>query len=154
MPGADAISLQHRSKLMEQIFSLDQLEETVRVFWSHYGHQRIFAFRGTMGAGKTTFVHSLAQYLGVKDAVSSPTFSIINEYLTDRGERIYHADLYRIKDWQEAEEIGLDELLHSGSVFFIEWPERIASLLPSDTVWTDISTVSSGQRMIKVSEAG
>jgi tRNA threonylcarbamoyladenosine biosynthesis protein TsaE len=154
LPGVDIISLQHRSKLMQQIFSLDQLNEAVRLFWHQYGHQRIFVFRGAMGAGKTTFIHALAQHLGVHDAVSSPTFSIINEYLTDSGDHIYHADLYRINDSQEAEDIGLDELLQSGAVFFIEWPERIASLLPSDTVWTDITTVSSGERMIKVSEAG
>lgn len=154
MPGADVISLQHRSKLMEQIFSLDQLNETVRVFWNHYGHRRIFAFYGAMGAGKTTFIHALAQYLGVKDAVSSPTFSIINEYLTDSDNCMYHADLYRIKGCQEAEDIGLDELLHSGAICLIEWPERIDSILPTKTVRIDISTLSSELRMIKVSEAG
>lgn len=139
---------------MEQIFSFDKLDEIVRHFWSRYGHHRIFAFRGEMGAGKTTFIHTLALYLGVKDAVSSPTFSIINEYLTNQGTCIYHADLYRIKNRQEAEDIGMDELLYSGAVCFIEWPEIIASALPPDTVWIDLTTISSDQRGVKVSEAG
>ena len=97
-------------------------------------NKRIFALRGQMGAGKTTFMQAIAKELNSTDIVTSPTFSIVNEYHTKNDERIYHFDFYRIKNLREAINIGLDEYLYSGSYCFIEWAENIEELLPQETV--------------------
>ncbi|MFP4469170.1 MAG: tRNA (adenosine(37)-N6)-threonylcarbamoyltransferase complex ATPase subunit type 1 TsaE [Bacteroidota bacterium] len=108
---------------------------------------RIFAFFGAMGAGKTTFIKQLAHKLEVKDNVSSPTFAIINEYLTASGERVYHFDFYRIKKPQEALDLGYEDYFYSGNFCLIEWPEIIEDLLPEETVRVRIETdEDSGRR--------
>lgn len=101
--------------------------------------KRIFAFFGEMGAGKTTFIKSICQYLGVKDTTSSPTFSLVNEYLDRDGKTIYHFDMYRIEDPMEAVRMGFEEYSDSGNYCFIEWPEKIHNLLPLDVVQVEIS---------------
>ena len=99
----------------------------------------VFAFRGQMGAGKTTFIKSLCAALGVEEVVTSPTFSIVNEYRADEtGELIYHFDFYRIKKLEEAYDMGCEDYFYSGAVCFIEWPELVEDLLPGNTVWVDI----------------
>ena len=95
-----------------------------------YPEQRIFAFDGSMGAGKTTFITVLCQRLGSVDLASSPTFSIINHYLTATGKSLYHFDFYRIKKIEEAYDIGYETYFFSGDYCFVEWPERISELLP------------------------
>jgi tRNA threonylcarbamoyladenosine biosynthesis protein TsaE len=99
-----------------------------------YPSSRIFAFYGSMGAGKTTLIKVLCHELGVVDIVQSPTFAIINEYLTPVGESIYHFDFYRIKKAEEAMDIGYEDYIYSGNYCFIEWPELIGELLPNDVV--------------------
>lgn len=94
---------------------------------------RVFAFYGEMGAGKTTFIRALCDVMGVKDVVNSPTFSIVNEYLTS-GSSVYHFDFYRIKSIQEAWDMGHEEYFYSGAYCFIEWPEKIENLLPEDSL--------------------
>ena len=94
-------------------------------------HHRIWCLYGDLGAGKTTFVQSFCTYLGITDTVHSPTFGLVHEYLTPQHQPIYHFDLYRIKDRQEALDIGIDEYLYSGAYCLIEWPQVIAPSLPT-----------------------
>jgi tRNA threonylcarbamoyladenosine biosynthesis protein TsaE len=93
---------------------------------------RIFAFEGNMGAGKTTFIKTLCDVLGVLDPTGSPTYSLVNEYKGQMGVTIYHFDFYRINNLEEVLAIGFEEYLESGAYCFIEWPEMVASLLPPD----------------------
>ncbi|MCX6280164.1 MAG: tRNA (adenosine(37)-N6)-threonylcarbamoyltransferase complex ATPase subunit type 1 TsaE [Bacteroidetes bacterium] len=104
-----------------------------------YPDVRIFALYGSMGAGKTTFIKAICQELGVADIVQSPTFSIINEYKTVYGESIFHFDFYRIKKTDEAFDIGYEDYFYSGRYCFLEWPELIESLLPTETIRVRIS---------------
>ena len=103
-----------------------------------YPDNRVFAFRGEMGAGKTTFIKALCRELGSTDSLSSPTFSIVNEYQSDSGDPIYHIDLYRVETLQEALDLGLTEYLDSGYYSFIEWPQVAEELMPNDTMLLDL----------------
>jgi tRNA threonylcarbamoyladenosine biosynthesis protein TsaE len=136
---------------MELRFSIDQLPAVVAKFWQTYGNRKVFALQGSMGAGKTTFVHALCDLLGVEDPVSSPTFSIINQYQTAADKPFYHVDLYRLKDIDEALSIGIEELIYSGQLCFIEWPGLIKDLLPDGTCWIDMTALSGNERLLKVS---
>ena len=100
---------------------------------------RIVLFYGHMGAGKTTFIRTLCNALEVEDDISSPTFSIVNEYQTKSGETLFHFDFYRIKSEMEAFDMGYEDYLYSGKICLIEWPEKIASLLPEDTIEVHIA---------------
>jgi tRNA threonylcarbamoyladenosine biosynthesis protein TsaE len=93
--------------------------------------KRIWLMNGGMGAGKTTLIKAMGELLGVRGVMSSPTFSIINEYVTQNGESIYHFDFYRLKNETEAMDIGIEEYLDSGNYCFLEWPDRISSLIPT-----------------------
>jgi tRNA threonylcarbamoyladenosine biosynthesis protein TsaE len=95
---------------------------------------RIFTFYGKMGAGKTTFIKSICDALNVKDISSSPSFGIINEYLTQNDQSVFHFDFYRIKSASEFFDLGCEEYLYSGDYCLIEWPEKIEELLPDDNV--------------------
>jgi tRNA threonylcarbamoyladenosine biosynthesis protein TsaE len=99
-----------------------------------YPKQRIFAFYGKMGAGKTTFIKVISSLLGAVDVVQSPSFAIINEYRTSKGESIFHFDFYRITKQEEVFDIGYEDYIYSGSYCFIEWPELVEELLPISTV--------------------
>ncbi|MEI6577306.1 MAG: tRNA (adenosine(37)-N6)-threonylcarbamoyltransferase complex ATPase subunit type 1 TsaE [Bacteroidota bacterium] len=114
--------------------NLNDLPSIARALLSAYPDRRIFAFYGGMGAGKTTFIKILCQELGAVDEASSPTFSIVNQYLTPEGSRLYHFDFYRIKKVEEAYDIGYENYFFSGDYCFIEWPEKITELLPEDSV--------------------
>jgi tRNA threonylcarbamoyladenosine biosynthesis protein TsaE len=106
---------------------------------SAHPSSRIFAFYGNMGVGKTTFIKVLCKYLCAADIVQSPSFSIINEYKTLRGESIFHFDFYRIRKIAEAYDIGYEDYFYSGAFCFIEWPELIEELLPEGTVKVSIT---------------
>ena len=109
----------------------------------------VFAFNGQMGAGKTTFIKALCEALGVSETVTSPTFSIVNEYRSDEtGELIYHFDFYRIKKLEEAYDMGCEDYFYSGAVCLIEWPELVEDLLPGNTVWVDIRVNDDESRTI------
>jgi len=110
-----------------------------------YKDSRVFIFEGDLGAGKTTLIKVLAQKLGVSSGLSSPSFGIINEYVSSNGNPIYHMDCYRLKDVSEAYDIGLEEILYDGHYCFIEWPDKIYNLLPDNFVWVRIR-VSDKQR--------
>lgn len=105
------------------------------------GDDTVYAFYGEMGAGKTTFISALARELGVEeDVANSPSFAIINEYRSSTtAELIYHFDLYRLESLDEALEIGVEDYFDSGALCLLEWPERIADILPDDTVRVDIT---------------
>jgi tRNA threonylcarbamoyladenosine biosynthesis protein TsaE len=127
-------------------FGLDELEKVAEKIIATYPDDRIFYFKGELGAGKTTLIKSLCNKLGVREGLSSPTFSIINEYETADNKIIYHADLYRLKNIDEAKAIGLDEYLDSGNYCFIEWPELIESYFEGVSI--EISKVNEMSRKL------
>ncbi len=109
----------------------------------------IFGFYGNLGSGKTTLIKSICKILGVQDSMNSPSFSLINEYFSDIHGEIYHFDFYRIKNLEEALDLGIEEYFYSGSYCFIEWPELIENYLPEDHV--KISIIDSGNNKRKIS---
>ena len=109
---------------------------------------KVFAFNGKMGAGKTTLIKSFCEALNVIDDVNSPTFSIVNEYFTDKEESIFHFDFYRIKKVEEVFDIGYEEYIYSDNYCFLEWPELIKDLLPLEYVQIDIDESDNGDRII------
>ncbi|MGM9870863.1 MAG: tRNA (adenosine(37)-N6)-threonylcarbamoyltransferase complex ATPase subunit type 1 TsaE [Muribaculaceae bacterium] len=121
--------------------SLESLPEAAKQFMAAMGDDTVYAFYGEMGAGKTTFISALARELGVEeDVANSPSFAIINEYRSSTtAELIYHFDLYRLESLDEALEIGVEDYFDSGALCLLEWPERIADILPDDTVRVDIT---------------
>jgi len=133
-----------------QIKSLDTIRDTAREFIKNMEGRTVFAFYGAMGAGKTTFVKAVCEELGVKDVVNSPTFAIINEYEVDGKERIFHFDFYRINKPEEAFDFGYEDYFYSGSICFIEWPEKIEALLPENCVKVTIEEQADGSRKIEV----
>ena len=120
--------------MLIKVRNLSELPAAAGEFLRRYSSARIFAFHGELGAGKTTFIKALCEALGVKDTMSSPSFSLVNEYHDEKNQPVYHFDLYRLKSPQEALDIGLEEYLYSGNYCFIEWPERAEELLPGETV--------------------
>jgi tRNA threonylcarbamoyladenosine biosynthesis protein TsaE len=117
----------------------------------HFREKRIFAFYGAMGAGKTTFIKALCKSLGAADLVSSPSFTLINEYRRSDGGSLYHIDLYRIKNRNEMLDLGIEEYFFSGSYCFIEWPEMIEEILPSGTVNVKITVGKNEERILGIS---
>ena len=111
-------------------YTLDRIEEIAHLLIQEAGNQKVWVFRGEMGAGKTTLIKSLAKALQVSDSVSSPTFGIVNEYQTQANGLIYHFDFYRLDDPMEALDIGIEEYFYSGNYCWLEWAEKIAPFLP------------------------
>jgi len=138
--------------IMLKIKSLDTIQETAKEFINQIGNNTIFAFNGSMGAGKTTFIKAICEVMGVKETINSPTFSIVNEYEAADGRIIYHFDCYRINKIQEALDLGAEEYLYSGNLCFIEWAENIAPLLPDSIVNVDIEEIENGERNVKMKE--
>lgn len=134
------------------INSLDDIQQAAKEFVAAMGENSVFAFYGKMGAGKTTFIKALCQELGVTDEITSPTFSIVNEYRADEsGELIYHFDFYRIKTLEEVYDMGYEDYFYSGAICFIEWPELIEDVLPGDVVTVKIEELpEGGQRKITI----
>lgn len=133
-----------------KIESLDKIHEAAIEFIKAMGDNTVFAFHGEMGVGKTTFIKAICEKLGVSDTINSPTFAIINEYRSDSGELIYHFDFYRINKIEEAFDFGYEDYFYSGSLCFIEWPEKVESLLPNDTVNVSIKVLEDGSRNVKL----
>jgi tRNA threonylcarbamoyladenosine biosynthesis protein TsaE len=132
-----------------EVDPLDKLEFAAKKIISTFSHQKLFAFYGAMGAGKTTLIKVMCEVLGVKDYTSSPSFSLINEYRTCSGEIIYHFDFYRIQHIEEAFDLGYEDYFYSGHYCFIEWPERIEQLLPVKTVRMRITVNKKAKRCIE-----
>lgn len=138
---------------MTAVFDLNQLSLIAKQLLQECDGHKIFLFEGEMGAGKTTFIKSICAELGVKAAVSSPTFSLVNEYEYPAG-LIYHFDCYRLKTPTEALDMGIEEYLYSGAYCFIEWPEKIEGLWPEKYVQVNLSTVNPKSRKIQVQLVG
>ncbi len=135
---------------IEQESELPSLAKQLRLF---AGAEKFFVFEGGMAAGKTTFIKAFCAELGVEDGVSSPTFSIVNEYTSPKGV-VYHFDFYRIKSLQEAYDIGYEEYFYSGSYCLVEWPQLVESLLPSSYIRVGIRIEEDGRRSFEFSKMG
>ncbi|HEY6504081.1 MAG TPA: tRNA (adenosine(37)-N6)-threonylcarbamoyltransferase complex ATPase subunit type 1 TsaE [Chitinophagaceae bacterium] len=138
---------------MEFHFSLKNIRETAEAFWKLAGNTKVLAFHGQMGAGKTTFIHALCDAKGIKDAVGSPTFSIINEYAyTENGmaKKMFHLDLYRLKDEEEAMQAGVEDALYSNNTCLVEWPEKAPGIFPEDTLHIYIEIIDSANRKLRI----
>ena len=131
--------------------SLSDLNRVAKEFLERAGDHKIWLLHGEMGSGKTTFIKVLCDRLGVSDAMSSPTFSIVNEYLTHERTKIFHFDFYRIKSEAEAYDIGTEEYFYSGNYCFIEWPEKIPSLIPAERAEVSIASINQTLRTLALS---
>ena len=132
-----------------KIRNLSEIKIVAKQFIDRIGNEKVFAFYGSMGAGKTTFIKAVCEELGVQETVSSPTFAIINEYKDGEGNSIYHFDFYRINKLEEAFDFGYEDYFYSGNLCFIEWPELVESLLPENTVKVYIAETENGTRTIE-----
>ncbi|MDE6140017.1 MAG: tRNA (adenosine(37)-N6)-threonylcarbamoyltransferase complex ATPase subunit type 1 TsaE [Alistipes sp.] len=128
-----------------EIESPDELDEVAAEIIASLDGRSIVAFYGEMGAGKTTLISRIAQQLGADDTVTSPTFAIVNQYMGRSGS-IYHFDMYRIERTEEALDFGCEEYLSSGELCLVEWPEKIAALLPDDVMKVSIEVISDRAR--------
>ncbi len=140
---------------MEIIYTLQQLSQTAQSFWKIAADAKVIAFHGNIGSGKTTFIHALCDARNVIDVVGSPTFSIINEYFfSENGnqKKIFHIDLYRLKDEQEAIQAGVEDCIYSDHICLIEWPEKIPSLLPADTLHVYIEPMDTETRKLRIGD--
>ena len=135
---------------MELIFGLDDIDDAARSFLELSAGRSVLAFRGEMGAGKTSFIRALCNAMGIKEGFSSPTFSIINEYLTSNDLPVYHMDLYRLNNEIEAIQAGVEDYLYSGATCLVEWPEKLPALFPDDTLYCDISVVGTNARKLQI----
>ena len=137
---------------MQISYSLNNIENIALQLWKKYKHKKVWAFYASMGCGKTTFIHALCNVLTITDAVSSPTFAIIKEYKSMEAGQVFHIDLYRLKDEEEAIRAGVEDCIVSGSYCFIEWPEIAEGLLPDDTLKINIQIVDENTRTIITQE--
>ncbi|MBF1055279.1 MAG: tRNA (adenosine(37)-N6)-threonylcarbamoyltransferase complex ATPase subunit type 1 TsaE [Prevotellaceae bacterium] len=132
-----------------KIDSLDNIRAAAREFVKNMGEGNVYAFYGKMGAGKTTFIKAICEELGVDDVITSPTFSIVNEYRSETtGELIYHFDFYRIKKLEEVYDMGYEDYFYSGALCFLEWPELIEELLPGSAVKVTITQNDDDSRTV------
>ena len=133
---------------MEIVFSLENIESAASGFLQVCRDYKVFAFSGDLGAGKTTFINSLCKALGVEESITSPTYSIIQEYVSVNNNIIYHIDLYRIKNRKEAIDAGIEDCLNSNEICMVEWPERARDIFPEDTIFTEIEILSADERKL------
>jgi len=129
-----------------KISTPDVIEEVAKKLITAYPQSKVFAFYGEMGAGKTTLIKALCRVLDVRDVTSSPSFGLINEYLTGQGDSIYHFDFFRIENLEEVFDIGYEEYIYSGDYCFLEWPELIEKILPDDAVRLSMIVKNDGSR--------
>lgn len=132
-----------------EVGSVDELEGIAEKFLKAHPADRLFAFYGGMGVGKTTFIKALCDQLQVSDYVTSPTFALVNVYETAEKREIYHFDFYRIKNLEEIFDLGYEEYFYSDEYCFVEWPELIEPLLPPHTVKIFLSETEQGNRIIE-----
>lgn len=136
---------------MKITFQIGEIEQVAAQVWEQIQNNPVVAFHGNMGAGKTTFIQQLCKQAGVKDTMSSPTFSIINEYRSPAGS-IYHMDLYRLNSEVEAQRAGVEEYLFSGARCFVEWPEKAPGIFPDETLHVTIDITNDGSRVLQIQE--
>lgn len=137
---------------IESLNQIDQAaEKFAKILQENFPDSHCITFYGEMGAGKTTFISALCKQLGSTDEVSSPTFSIINNYKTNKGEDIFHFDLYRISSLEEAMAAGAEEYIYGNNYCFIEWPQIIENILPDNALTVEIKETENSQRTITIS---
>ena len=136
---------------MDITFKLEEINSVAVRFWEVVKDKKVFGFYGSMGSGKTTFIHALCIAKNVDGVVSSPTYAIINQYNSESGE-MYHIDLYRLRDEDEAMQAGVQDCLYSNNICFVEWPERAPGIFPEDTIKVFIDVVDESTRRIRIDE--
>jgi len=134
---------------MNKNYSLDNLSEIASEIIASAENKTLLFF-GEMGVGKTTLIKEICKILGVKDSISSPTFSLVNEYETSKKEKVFHFDFYRITDEEEALDMGIEEYFDNNDWCLIEWPKNIKNLLPLNAVEIHLSTLNDGKRNIEL----
>lgn len=134
---------------MELIFGYDELHKAAEKFMQLLPHHKVFAFHGQLGAGKTTFIQTICKEMNVQDRVSSPTFSIINQYQSSNYGTVYHMDLYRLNSNAEAIDAGVEDALSSGAICFIEWPEK-APILTADAIHCFMQVMPGDTRKLEI----
>ena len=130
--------------------SLSDLNIVAERFLRLMKDQKVFAFFGPMGVGKTTFIKALCNELGVVEIVTSPTFALVNEYQTNQGDEIYHFDFYRIEKIEEVYDFGYEDYFFSGNYCFIEWPDKVAEILPENVVFVQMVENEDASRTINI----
>lgn len=135
---------------MEIYFDFVEIERTAKKFLKATGGYRVFAFCGDLGAGKTSFITSLCNVLGVTETVTSPTYSIIQEYKAADNKPIFHMDLYRLNSKEEAIDAGVEDCLLSNDICMVEWPEKAPGIFPEDTIYSDIEILSESKRKLTI----
>lgn len=138
--------------MVYHIQDIKEIPHIAQQFLEEFGHNKVFAFDGEMGVGKTTFISALLTAMGIADLEGSPTYSLVNVYDSKMFGKIYHFDVYRLKSEMEAYDIGIEEMLYGGGICFIEWPEKIANLLPDNTIWVYIRKKDDNSRTITVEQ--
>jgi tRNA threonylcarbamoyladenosine biosynthesis protein TsaE len=140
---------------MKITFQLEDIHEAAArcMDWLKNSPNRVVALYGSMGAGKTTFTAALLQAMGSTDLVNSPTFSIINQYEDANGQPVYHMDLYRLRDEEEAIQAGIEDCFYSGNYCIVEWPEKAESLLPQNTLLLNLIANGDGSRTLSATHA-
>ncbi len=137
-----------------EINNIKDLQEAAKIFLGYFSKPEIFAFYGEMGAGKTSFIQSVCKELNVLDVVTSPTFSLVNEYKSSQHGIVYHFDFYRIQTIREVFDLGYEEYFFQDQYCFIEWPEKIEPLLPGSTIKVYLEVMSQGKRHLSFSTSG
>ncbi|MEN8882607.1 MAG: tRNA (adenosine(37)-N6)-threonylcarbamoyltransferase complex ATPase subunit type 1 TsaE [Flavobacteriaceae bacterium] len=136
---------------MNKNYSLSELNTIAKEVVENSKHKTLL-FYGKMGVGKTTLIKELCKVLGIDDVTSSPTFSIVNEYVTNSNEKVYHFDFYRIEDEEEAYDIGFEDYFYDEAWCLIEWPENVQNLLPLNAVEIHLTQLDDGQRNIQLKQ--
>lgn len=142
---------------MDATVSLDEIPAFAHLFWTEIKDKKVFLFHGEMGAGKTTLIEALCAAKGVKERMGSPTFSIINQYAYPENgveERIYHIDLYRLKDEEEIIQAGVEDCVYSGSICMIEWPQKAPGLFDETAVNIFVEPLDATHRRVKIELPG
>tara|TARA_R110002049_G_scaffold183679_8_gene351672 strand:+ start:4537 stop:4944 length:408 start_codon:yes stop_codon:yes gene_type:complete len=134
---------------MNKNYSLENLPEIASEIITSVKNKTLL-FYGEMGVGKTTLIKQICKQLGVLDNISSPTFSLVNEYQTSKEEKVFHFDFYRITDEEEALDMGIEDYLYNNDWCLIEWPQNVENLLPLESVEIHLSTLENGQRSIQL----
>lgn len=135
---------------MQIEYAIKDIEAVAARIWQYAGSRKAWLFYGAMGSGKTTLIKAICRQVQVKDAISSPTFSLINEYVAEQAGKIYHMDLYRLKDEEEALQAGVEECILSGAYCFIEWPEKAPGLLPAEFAKIHLVVLAADRRQLVV----
>lgn len=133
-----------------EISSVEDIPRAAKEFLDQVGENKVFAFDAEMGSGKTTFILGLLRAMGIEEVEGSPTYSLVNTYDSEMYGKVYHFDVYRIEDEMEALDIGVEEMLYSDSVCFVEWPEKIKNLLPDTTIWSYIRINEDNSRTLTI----